>query len=93
MLAGDDSLRIDLLLDAARACRLRYDTDGFRAALEQALSLDPPAAVSAEIHSQLAIAGSMPELWREPPAREMIDKWADMGSRLPNPAAAPTPCC
>ena len=54
-LAGDDKLRTDLLLDAARACRLRYDTDGFRAALEQALSLDPPAAVSAEIHSQLAI--------------------------------------
>ena len=67
VLAGDDRLRIDLLLDAARACRLRYDTDGFRAALEQALSLDPPAAVSAEIHSQLAIAGSTPELWREPP--------------------------
>ncbi len=87
VLAGDDCLRIDLLLDAARACRLRYDTDGFRAALEQALSLDPPAAVSAEIHSQLAIAGSMPELWREPPAREMIDKWARHGLALAEPGS------
>jgi MalT-like TPR region len=75
-LAGDDSLRTELLLDAARACRLRYDTDGFRAALEHALSLGPPAAVSAEIHSQLALAGSMPELWREPPSLEVIDTWA-----------------
>ena len=76
-LAGNDNLRIDLLLDVARACRLRYDTDGFRAALEQALSLDPPAAVSAEIHSRLAMAGSIRELWREPPSLETIERWAE----------------
>ena len=86
-LAGDDNLRTDLLLEAARACRLRYDTDGFRAALEQALSLDPPAAVSAEIHSQLAIAGSQPELWREPPSLEMIDRWAQRALALAEPGS------
>jgi DNA-binding SARP family transcriptional activator len=86
-LAGDDNLRTDLLLEAARACRLRYDTDGFRAALEQALSLDPPAAVSAEIHSQLAIAGSMPELWREPPSLEVIDRWAQRALALAEPGS------
>jgi class 3 adenylate cyclase len=87
VLAGDDSLRTDLLLDAARACRLRYDTDGFRAALEQALSLDPPAAVSAEIHSQLALRGSMPELWREPPSIEAIDGWAQRALSLAEPGS------
>jgi hypothetical protein len=87
VLAGDDSLRTDLLLDAASACRLRYDTDGFRAALEQALSLDPPAAVSAEIHSQLALRGSMPELWREPPSIEAIDGWAQRALSLAEPGS------
>jgi class 3 adenylate cyclase len=87
VMAGDDNLRTDLLLDVARACRLRYDTDGFHAALEQALSLDPPAAVSAEIHSQLAISGSMPELWREQPSPQAIDVWAQHALSLAEPGS------
>ena len=54
---------------------------------EQALSLDPPAAVSAEIHSELAMAGSMPELWREPPSLEMIDRWAGCALELAEPGS------
>ncbi|MDX6676412.1 MAG: hypothetical protein QOE31_464, partial [Solirubrobacteraceae bacterium] len=84
-LTDDDRTRTDVLLAIARACRLRYDTDAFRAALERALSLDPPAAVSAEILSQLAHAGSAPELWRTPPGRAAVEAWAARSLALAEP--------
>jgi DNA-binding SARP family transcriptional activator len=87
-LARDDALRVELLLAAARACRLRYDIDGFRVALERALSLSPHPAVSAEIHLELARAGSLPELWREPPALELVDRWTEGALELAEPDSA-----
>jgi class 3 adenylate cyclase/tetratricopeptide (TPR) repeat protein len=83
--ARDDPLRVELLLAAARACRLRYDTDGFRAALERALTLEPPLPVIAEIHLELAGAGSAPELWRQPPPLELVDRWTARALELAEP--------
>ena len=84
-LARDDAHRVELLLDAARACRLRYDTDGFRAALERALSLKPPRAISGEIYTELARAGSAPELWKEPPPLELVEHWTERAHQLADP--------
>ena len=84
-LANDDARRVELMLAAARACRLRYDTDGFRATLERALSLDPPPAVRAEIYLELARSGSLPELWRKPPPLELVDRWTGRARDLAEP--------
>jgi DNA-binding SARP family transcriptional activator/class 3 adenylate cyclase len=84
-LARDDAVRVELLLAAARACRLRYDTDGFRATLECALSLNPPLAISGEIYMELARAGSAPELWKEPPPLELVERWTERAHQLADP--------
>ena len=47
-------------------------------ALEQALSLDPPAAVSAEESTPgLRWPAASRELWRDPPSLETIERWAE----------------
>jgi tetratricopeptide (TPR) repeat protein len=84
-LARDDAVRVELLLAAAHACRLRYDIDGFRAALERALRLNPPRAVSGEIYMELARAGSAPELWKEPPPLELVERWTERAHQLADP--------
>jgi DNA-binding SARP family transcriptional activator len=76
-LERDDHARTELWLALAQACRLRYDTDGFRTGMEQALALEPPEPVTAEIYAELAAAGSAPELWREPPGADLVERWTE----------------
>ena len=55
---------------------LRYDAQGFRAAMEEALSLEPETAVAAEIYAQLAYYSlGRAYMWKEPPPRELCEQW------------------
>ena len=67
-LEPDDRTRTEIWLASAAACKFSYDTDGFRGALERALALEPPPALSADIHAELAHAGGQPVAVARPAA-------------------------
>jgi class 3 adenylate cyclase/tetratricopeptide (TPR) repeat protein len=68
--------KIEVLQEIARVHTLRYDAEGFRAAMEEALSLDPEPAVAAEICAQLAYYSlGRRYMWKEPPPRELCQQW------------------
>jgi class 3 adenylate cyclase/tetratricopeptide (TPR) repeat protein len=68
--------KIQILEETARVHTLRYDAQGFRAAMEEALSLEPEPAVAAEIYAQLAYYSlGRAYMWREPPPRELCEQW------------------
>jgi tetratricopeptide (TPR) repeat protein len=76
-LATDDSTRAQLLQATADAHRARFNMEGFRAALEEALALDPEPHTAAEIYAELAFQGGQPYKWRHPPARELVETWVE----------------
>ena len=85
-LAGDDRLRIDILRQAARAHTVRFDIEGFRRSLEQALELGPDAPVGAEIYAELAFYGlARPYMWKQPPPRELRERWLAGALELSEP--------
>jgi class 3 adenylate cyclase/tetratricopeptide (TPR) repeat protein len=68
--------KIQILQETARVHMLRYDAQGFRAAMEEALSLEPEPAVAAEIHARLAYYSlGRAYMWKEPPPRELRERW------------------
>jgi class 3 adenylate cyclase/tetratricopeptide (TPR) repeat protein len=68
--------KIQILQETARVHTLRYDAQGFRAAMEEALSLEPEPAVAAEIYAQLAYYSlGRAYMWKEPPPRELCEQW------------------
>jgi class 3 adenylate cyclase/tetratricopeptide (TPR) repeat protein len=78
--------RIELLRATARAHVLRYDVSRFRTAMEEALGLEPDRAVAAEIYSQLAYrALGRPYMWREPPPRDVGERWLARALELSEP--------
>jgi class 3 adenylate cyclase/tetratricopeptide (TPR) repeat protein len=77
---------IQILLEIARVHTLRYDAQGFRAALEQALALAPEPAVAAEIYARLAYYSlGRAYMWKEPPARELSGEWLTKALELSMP--------
>jgi class 3 adenylate cyclase/tetratricopeptide (TPR) repeat protein len=78
--------RIDILQQTGQVHTLRFDPQGFRAAMEEALTLGPERAVAAEIYSQLAhYARGRPYMWKELPERELGEHWLARAFELSEP--------
>jgi class 3 adenylate cyclase/tetratricopeptide (TPR) repeat protein len=78
--------KIQILQEIARVHTLRYDAQGFRTALEEALALDPERFVAAEIYARLAYYSlGRAYMWKEPPARELSEEWLAKALELSEP--------
>jgi DNA-binding SARP family transcriptional activator/class 3 adenylate cyclase len=55
--------------------RLSYKIDDFRRAIEQAVALAPDAPLTARAYADLALAGSQPYIWRNPPGDDVVARW------------------
>jgi class 3 adenylate cyclase/tetratricopeptide (TPR) repeat protein len=78
--------KIQILEETARVHTLRYDAQGFRAAMEEALSLEPEPAVAAEIYAQLAYYSlGRAYMWKKPPPRELCEQWLAKALELSDP--------
>lgn len=78
--------KIQILQEIARVHTLRYDAQGFRAALEEALALEPERVVAAEIYALLAYYSlGRAYMWKEPPARELREEWLAKALELSEP--------
>ena len=86
-LEPDAAARSELWADSAFASQLRFDTDGFLEAMEQALSLRPPRESAARLYGQLSREGSRPYMWRRPPARDVVEGWIDKALELAEPGS------
>ena len=86
-LAPDDASRSELLEAAAHASILAFDSDGFRAAMEKALTLTPPRDVAARLYARLSREGSRPWMWKHPPAREAVARWIECALELAEPGS------
>ena len=81
--------KIQILQETARVHTLRYDAQGFRAAMEDALSLEPEPGVGAEIYAQLAYYSlGRAYMWKEPPPRELSERWLAKALELSDPDTA-----
>jgi class 3 adenylate cyclase/tetratricopeptide (TPR) repeat protein len=75
-LESQSSRKIEVLRQTGHVQTLRYDTQGFRAAMEEALALKPDRPVAAEIYARLAYyALGRPYMWKDPPPREIGEHW------------------
>jgi class 3 adenylate cyclase/tetratricopeptide (TPR) repeat protein len=75
-----------ILQEIARVHTLRYDAQGFRVALEEALALQPERVVAAEIYARLAYYSlGRAYMWKEPPARELGEEWLSKALELSEP--------
>jgi class 3 adenylate cyclase/tetratricopeptide (TPR) repeat protein len=78
--------KIQILQEIARVQTLRYDAEGLRAALEEALALGPERVVAAEIYARLAYYSlGRAYMWKEPPARELREEWLGKALNLSEP--------
>jgi class 3 adenylate cyclase len=85
-LAPVDGSRIEILRQTARVETLRYNAESFRSSMEEALALEPDAATAAEIYAQLAYyALGRPYTWRDPPPRELSERWLANALELSQP--------
>ena len=82
----DGPERIDLLTYRARVHIIRFDADGFRDSMEEALELGPERAVSALIYARLAYYSlGRPYMWKAlPPPRES-EQWLAKAVELSEP--------
>ena len=87
-LAARPKDRIELWLAAGLACRIRFDTHGFRTAVEQALELGPDRETEAAVYGELAYAGSQPQVWTEPPGEDVVAGWIDRALALADPVSS-----
>jgi len=88
-LEPDGGRKIMILQEIARVQILRYDAQGMRAALEEALELEPEPAVAGAIYAQLAYyALSRGYMWKAPPQRELAERWLVKAVELSDPNTA-----
>ena len=88
-LASDDQQEIEILGQTARTYLQRFDIEGFRRSLEQALELGPDASSAAEIYAELALyALGRPYMWKQPPPRELGERWLARALELSEPHTA-----
>jgi class 3 adenylate cyclase/tetratricopeptide (TPR) repeat protein len=87
-LAPTDRERIEILCQVASTHAARFDVQGLRESLEQALVLDPEPSVAAEIYAQLAFyALGRPYMWKKAPEREIAEQWLRRALELAEPAS------
>jgi class 3 adenylate cyclase len=78
--------KIGILRQAGEAHLLGFDPERFRAALEQALALDPEREVAAEIFAELALYGcGRAYMWKQPPPAEVSEHWLETALELAPP--------
>jgi DNA-binding SARP family transcriptional activator/tetratricopeptide (TPR) repeat protein len=86
-LEPDAAMRSELWAAAAQACMLRFDTDGFREAMEQAIQLRPPRAAAARLYAELGREGCRPYMWKHPPPRDVVERWIERALELAQPGS------
>ena len=63
-----------------------FDPERFRAAMEQALALEPEREVAAEIFAKLALYGrGRAYMWKQPPPAEVSEQWLETALELAPP--------
>jgi class 3 adenylate cyclase/tetratricopeptide (TPR) repeat protein len=88
-LEPDTSRKIEILVRSARVHSFRFDSQGFRRRLEEALALGPERVVQGEIYAGLAYyALGRPYMWKEPPPREVSAQWLAKALELSEPGTA-----
>ena len=86
VLEVDNRVKIGILCRIGEVHTLHYDPQGFRRAMEEALSLGPDQAVAADIYAKLAHYGrARPYMWREPPPAELAERWLRSALELAQP--------
>ena len=83
----ESEARSELWAAAARASMVRFDTDGFREAMEHALSLELPRPAAARLYAQLGREASRPYLWKHPPSRAITQEWIERALELAEPGS------
>jgi class 3 adenylate cyclase len=79
-LESDSAKQADVWLEIGRANAFRFDGEGFRTAIEQAIDLTGP---SAELYAELALQTARRSgMWKRPPDREVVDEWIDRALEL-----------
>jgi class 3 adenylate cyclase len=79
----DDQAKIGLLRQMAETHVLNYDMEGYRTAMEGALTLGPDGAFAAEIYADLALYGmGRPYMWKQPPPTETCELWVTQALEL-----------
>jgi class 3 adenylate cyclase len=79
--------RSELWEAAAQASLLRFDTDSFREAMEEALDLRPPRPAAARLYGELSREGSRPYMWKHPPPRDVVEQWIEKALELAEPGS------
>ena len=78
--------KIEILWEIGEVHSLRFDPQGFRAAMEEALALNPARAVRADIYAHLAYRSlGRPYMWKELPPRALSDQWLATALELSGP--------
>jgi class 3 adenylate cyclase/tetratricopeptide (TPR) repeat protein len=81
---GDE--KIGILRKIGEAHLLGFDPERFRAAMEQALALEPEREVAAEIFAELALYGrGRAYMWKQPPPAEVSEHWLETALELAPP--------
>ena len=85
-LAPDGQVQAELWREAARACALRFDGDGFWAAMERSLEADADQASRAETYSLLAFeTSSRGAMWTRRPRSDVLEEWIEQALELAGP--------
>jgi serine/threonine protein kinase len=86
-LEPDPGARSELWAASAHASQLRFDTDGFREAMEKALGERPPPQFAARLYGKLSREGSRPYMWKHPPTRAVVEQWIEKALELAEPGS------
>jgi hypothetical protein len=79
-LESDPGKQADVWLEIGRANAFRFDGEGLRTAIEQAIDLTGP---SAELYTELALqTARRAGMWKRPPDREVVEEWIDRALEL-----------
>jgi class 3 adenylate cyclase/tetratricopeptide (TPR) repeat protein len=78
--------KIEILQQTGQVHTLRFDPQGFRTAMEEALALNPARAVEADIYAHLAYYSlGRPYMWKEPPPPQLGEQWLAKALELSEP--------
>jgi DNA-binding SARP family transcriptional activator len=82
-LAKDDDDRLEMWLSAARASQERFDMTRFREDMERAVEVARDGRAEAEVWARLALEGSRPYMWKQPPSRDEVERWTSLALQHP----------
>jgi class 3 adenylate cyclase len=74
-LAGNDDERRYMWLQAARASQEYFNMHRFRQDMERAIEAARDGRAEAELWARMALEGSRPYMWKQPPSRNEVERW------------------